>query len=64
MNKIFMAVGFIGACLLGNAAVADDASRATVHTNYVTTANNNLRGQKNSVNAYMQNQRNTYFMVA
>ncbi|MBQ7409501.1 MAG: hypothetical protein IJV03_02965 [Alphaproteobacteria bacterium] len=70
MNKFLMAFGFMGACLLGNSAMAvsagttaNDAARATIYTTSVNPSTYNTRGQKGVVNAYIQNQRNTYFMI-
>lgn len=70
MNKFLTVFGCIGACLLGNAAfgvsagtTANDAGRAAVYTTSTGASNGGLRGQKGNTNAYIQNQRNTYFMV-
>lgn len=76
MNKILIAFGCVGACLLGNTAfgisagtISNDSSRASVtYTNSNGTSLNGTgtagtRGQKNVVNAYVQNQKNTYFMI-
>ena len=65
-----MVFGFMGACLLGNAASAVSAGttantngRAVVYTNSTGNSNGGTRGQQGAVNAYLQNQRNTYFLV-
>ena len=71
MNKFLVAFGFIGACLLGNSAFAvsagttsNDAARATtIYTTSAGASTAGSRGQKGVVNAYIQNQRNTYFLV-
>lgn len=76
MKNIFLTVGCLSACLFGANAfgvgagtVANDGGRATV---YVTSNAGNsganvynvgTRGQKGVANAYIQNQRNTYFMI-
>lgn len=69
--KHFLSIfGVIGACLLGNSAVAvsagtvgaDGSSRGvSLVTN--TTAGTNLRGNAGLAQAYKANQRNTYYMV-
>ena len=68
-----MAFGCIGAYLASNAAmavsagtVANDSSRAAIYTTATAgyaNVNNGLRGQNSNINAYIQNQRNTYFMI-
>ena len=65
-----MVFGCVGACLLGNAANAVSAGttantngRAVVYTNSVGNSTGGTRGQQAAVNAYLQNQRNTYFLV-
>ena len=79
MNKFLTAFGCICACLALNNAfgvsagtVANDTARASVvyaNTNSGTsgkTATNSsvgTRGQQSNVNAYIQNQKNTYFMI-
>ena len=70
MNKFLMVFGCVGACLLGNAANAVSAGttantngRAVVYTNSVGNSTGGTRGQQAAVNAYLQNQRNTYFLV-
>lgn len=70
MNKFLMVFGCIGACLLGNAAVAVSAGttannngRATIYTNSAGNSTGGTRGQQGVVNAYLQNQRNTYFLI-
>ncbi|MBQ6110700.1 MAG: hypothetical protein IJL05_04970 [Alphaproteobacteria bacterium] len=76
MNRFLMIFGCVTACLLGNSAMA--VSAGTTANNIggarkVGYANNNttntasttggVRGQQGAVNAYLQNQRNTYFLV-
>jgi len=70
MNKFLMVFGFMGACLLGNAASAVSAGttantngRAVIYTNSAGNSTGGTRGQQGAVNAYLQNQRNTYFLV-
>ncbi len=70
MNRFLMIFGCIGACLLGNAAMAvsagttaNNGSRAVAYTNSAGASTGGVRGQQGVVNAYLQNQRNTYFMV-
>lgn len=70
MNKFLMTFGCIGACLLGNTAfglsagtVSNDTARASVYTNSTGGVNAGSRGQKGVVNSYIQNQKNTYFMI-
>ena len=70
MNKFLIVFGCIGACLLGNAAVAVSAGttannngRATIYTNSAGNSTGGTRGQQGVVNAYLQNQRNTYFLI-
>ena len=70
MNKFLMVFGCVGACLLGNAANAVSAGttantngRAVIYTNSVGNSTGGTRGQQAAVNAYLQNQRNTYFLV-
>lgn len=70
MKKNWLAFGCIGAFLMGDAAVAvsagtvaTDTSRAVVYTNSAGTSTSGSRGQKGVANAYIQNQRNTYFLV-
>jgi len=65
-----MVFGFMGACLLGNAASAVSAGttantngRAVIYTNSAGNSTGGTRGQQGAVNAYLQNQRNTYFLV-
>lgn len=61
--------GFIGACLLGNAAVAVSAGTVGANNNsrgisvQTPTAHGGARGYAGVANAYKTNQRNTYFMV-
>lgn len=73
MNKFIMGFGLIAACFVGNSAfsvsagtVGNDSARAAIYTNGSANtgyANTGTRGQKGVVNAYIQNQKNTYFMV-
>ncbi len=70
MNKILMTFGIISACLSANSANALSAGttvnnngRAVVYTNAGGTSAGGTRGQQAAVNAYLQNQRNTYFLV-
>lgn len=70
MKKFLLAFGCVGACLLGNAALAvsagttaNDTARAAIYTNSVGASTAGKRGQQGAVNAYIQNQRNTYFLV-
>ena len=70
MNKKILAFGFIGAFLMGNGAfavgagtTANDSARAAVYTNSAGASTGGTRGQKGVANAYIQNQRNTYFMI-
>ncbi len=70
MKKFLLAFGCVGAFLLGNAAfavsagtTANDSARATVYTNSGSNTNSGSRGKTNAVNAYVQNQRNTYFLI-
>jgi len=74
MKKYLLTFGCIGAFLTSSAAlavsagtVANDGARAGVYATssagYSTTTNSGQRGQQANVNAYIQNQRNVYFMV-
>jgi len=70
MKKSLLALGYIGAFLLSDAAmavsagtVANDGGRATIYTTSTGYSNSGPRGQNGVVNAYIQNQRNTYFMI-
>ncbi len=70
MNKFLLAFGCIGACLLGNSAsavsagtVSNDSARAAIYTTSAGTSTAGTRGQHGVVNAYIQNQRNTYFLI-
>lgn len=69
MKKNLLAFGLIGICAMSVDAlavsagtVANDGGRATIYTNSVGTSNGGTRGQKGLANAYIQNQRNTYFI--
>ena len=70
MKKFLLAFGCIGACLLGNAAsavsagtVANDSARAAIYTTSAGVSTAGTRGQQGVANAYIQNQRNTYFLI-
>jgi len=70
MKKSLLTFGCIGAFLASNAAmavsagtVANDGGRATIYTTSTGYSNAGSRGQNGVVNAYIQNQRNTYFMI-
>ena len=70
MKRSLLTCGAVVACLLTSGAfavsagtVANDGGRATVYTNSTGASNGGSRGQKGVVNAYIQNQRNTYFMI-
>lgn len=70
MKKSILTFGCIGAFLISSAAmavsagtVANDGGRATIYTTSTGYSNAGSRGQNGVVNAYIQNQRNTYFMI-
>ncbi|MBR4892053.1 MAG: hypothetical protein IKZ34_02640 [Alphaproteobacteria bacterium] len=76
MNKFLCVFGLIGACFVGNSAVAVSAGTVTEAdlargvviqtptTSYgSTTADGSLRGNAGLANAYKTNQRNIYYMV-
>lgn len=70
MNKIFSAIGILCAVSVANSAfgvsagtVSKDGVRASVYTNSAGASTAGTRGQKGVVNAYIQNQKNTYFMI-
>ena len=70
MKKSLLTFGCIGAFLMSGAAmaisagtVANDGGRATIYTTSTGYSNAGSRGQNGVVNAYIQNQRNTYFMI-
>lgn len=70
MKKFLLAFGCISAYLMSNAAmavsagtVANDSARAAIYTTSTGYSNAGQRGQNGVVNAYVQNQRNTYFMI-
>ena len=70
MNKFLTVFSCAVACMLGNGAFAvsagttsGDAARATVYTTSTGASTGGKRGQYGNANAYVQNQRNTYFMV-
>ena len=63
-------MGWLCAVSIGNLAfgvsagtVANDTARASVYTNSAGASTAGTRGQKGNVNAYIQNQKNTYFMI-
>lgn len=70
MKKNLLAFGLIGACVMTCGAfavsagtVATDGGRtASIYTNSTGASNGGTRGQKGLANAYLQNQRNTYFI--
>ena len=71
MKNRFLTFGLVGACVMVSGAfaisagsVVNDGGRATVYTNSAGTSTGGTRGQKGLVNAYIQNQRNTYFIYA
>ena len=70
MKRFWLTFGCVGAFLMGDVAmavsagtVATDSSRALVYTNSAGYSTAGSRGQKGIANAYIQNQRNTYFLV-
>jgi len=70
MKRFWLTCGCIGTFLIGDAAmavsagtVANDSARASVYTNSAGYSTAGSRGQKGIANAYIQNQRNTYFLV-
>lgn len=71
MKKNLLTFGLMGAFLLGNSAfavsagtTANNTARGSVIYNTSTGASTGgLRGQKGVINAYLQNQRNTYFLI-
>ena len=69
MNKILCLFGLVGACFVGNSAVAVSAGTVGVADNargaiiQTPTASNGLRGNAGLAQAYKTNQRNTYYMV-
>jgi len=70
MNKFLMIFGCISACLLGNTAMAvsagttaSNAGRKVAYTTSAGASTGGVRGQQGVVNAYLQNQKNTYFMI-
>ena len=74
MKKYLLTFGCIGAFLTSSVAlavsagtVANDTGRAGIYvtpsSGYSTAVSNGQRGQQANVNAYIQNQRNVYFMV-
>ncbi len=67
MKNILFAFGLCGLCICGNAMAvsagtvsAQDASRGV---SAITPSTSGARGNQGAANAYMQNQRNTYFMI-
>ncbi|MBQ3784952.1 MAG: hypothetical protein II843_00975 [Alphaproteobacteria bacterium] len=70
MKKFWLTCGCIGALLTGDAVmavsagtVANDSARALVYTNSSGVSTAGSRGQKGIASAYIQNQRNTYFLI-
>ena len=70
MKKSLLTLGYIGAFLMSGTAmavsagtVANNGGRATIYTTSTGYSNAGPRGQNGVVNAYIQNQRNTYFMI-
>lgn len=70
MKKSLLTFGCIGAFLVSGAAlavsagtVANNGGRATIYTTSTGYSNAGPRGYNGTVNAYIQNQRNTYFMI-
>ncbi len=70
MKRFWLTCGCIGAFLMGDAAiavsagtVANDSVRTSVYTNSAGFSTAGSRGQKGVANAYIQNQRNTYFLI-
>ena len=70
MKKHLLTLGIIGAfCVTCNAmavsagTTTNDTARATVYTSSAGASTAGTRGQKGVANAYIQNQRNTYFMI-
>ncbi len=69
MKQFLCIFGFIGACLLGDAAGAVSAGTVGANSNsrgisvQTPTAHGGARGYAGTANAYKTNQRNTYFMV-
>jgi len=72
MNRIFAAVGFVAICFYGSGALAvsagtvgaaDNARVVTGGYNSGATVNSNVRGNAGLANAYVNNQRNTYYMI-
>lgn len=70
MKRFWLTFGCVGAFLMGDVAmavsagtVATDSSRALVQVNSAGYSTPGSRGQKGIANAYIQNQRNTYFLV-
>jgi len=70
MKKFWLTFGCVGAFLTAGAAfgvsagtTANDTARSIVYTGSAGASTGGSRGQKGVVNAYIQNQRNTYFMI-
>ncbi len=72
MKRSFLTLGCIGAFLMSNAAlavsagtVANDSARAAIYTTGTAGYSNTVgtRGQNSTINAYVQNQKNTYFLI-
>lgn len=71
MKRFLMFFGCVGVCLMTSAAmavsagtVAADAARSSaIYTNSAGKSTAGIRGQQGVTNAYIQNQRNTYFLI-
>ena len=70
MKRKLLTLGMIGAFCMMDAAIAvsagttaNDSARALIYTNSAGVSTAGSRGQKGIANAYIQNQRNTYFMI-
>ena len=70
MKNFWLTFGCVGAFLCADVAlavsagtVANDSARATIYTNSAGVSTAGSRGQKGVANAYIQNQRNTYFLI-
>ena len=72
MKSSLLTFGCIGALLMsqtafavsaGTVATNNNGGRATIYTTSTGYSNAGPRGQNGVVNAYIQNQRNTYFMI-
>ena len=70
MKRKLLTLGMICAFCMMDAAIAvsagttaNDSARALIYTNSAGVSTAGSRGQKGIANAYIQNQRNTYFMI-